>query len=95
MSGEDLEPESESSHSVDDLAEVCLVKAYGYMHRTTLCPVYTPSHSSGGILGDLTMITSIAPGLEQHFQSNFPFSTYYIVGEHRRFDCIHATSVVT
>ena len=30
MSGEDSEPESESSDSVNDLAEVRLVKAYGY-----------------------------------------------------------------
>ena len=58
-------------------------------------PQYPPPAPSRGILGDLTMIISIAPGSEQYLKSNPLFSTQCILGEHRGFDCIHAASVMT
>ena len=54
-------------------------------------PQYPPPAPSRGILGDLIMIISIAPGSEQYLKSNPLFS---VLGEHGGFDCIHAAPVM-
>ena len=58
------------------LCVVCYIRTvYTYYAPINGVPQYPPPAPNWGILGDLTMIISIAPGSEQYLKSNPLFST--------------------